>query len=590
MTTNLTPGWYQHQADPNTEVEWDGTKWTGRMRPKVHSNPPPPPRSFIPPPKPPVRPAPKNTVQLDNINFIEQAVKWAGPLLILIGLITGLSFAVRENYITPPIQLGVGLVFSILLVGGGEWLTDKRSSILGRLITGVGFAGLFISAYSVAPIFDTQPNVTVFLSALAGCLALALSLKRNDSTMFALGIAGFISFPLSFWWNSRDISSNLGDILDVLPLWQITIPLLAFAGVALLMRMTKGWVLPWIASNIGLLSFSVLTPLVVSANTNQLFVTPVGTELVQYTIVLLSAIVSLWAGYLFEGRLSDNSPLQSIFTSSLEHFALPTIGLVAIPLIISYQNLTGLTDNLLYGLFAAIAFAASYMNISAMKKLIHQASALPAIGYAFGAAGDYYFFVGIALIGLVSAILFSQQKHWFWEALAWGAGLISSAWILFASLSGVEEALYKDLDMVLPAYLSFILTSISVKYLTQQRILWVGMYVLGLALILGTAGTTPIALGLGSLALVVAGSSAIYVGYTQKVSTLIWAGLITILSAAGKIILVDLAEANILTKAGVAIAAGIVLVVLSFNFEKLKEVLQVENKETPMPPSSLEKP
>ena len=598
---NIPAGWYQHSHSPSLEAWWDGTKWTSETRNKFQPPPPPPtpptqqvtPVDAIsqrygsaPPPPQATQPPPpqgpsyvvpqKQTHQPEqNVNLVESLFKWGGPALILIGLILGLSFAVRENYITPPIQLALGVGISASLIAFGEWITKSKKNNLGSLTTGVGFAGLFISSYSVAPIFNTTPSVTIFLTSLVCASTLSYSYLKNDPSMFTFGLFGFTLFPMSFWWNSNDIESSFTEVAEAFPIWQITIPLIVFAGAAFFMRLSKNWTLPWLVSNIGLIGFPIVAFLISLVDSSESTFYSDNTS--QFLAVLTLSTISLWVGYALVE--SKNIAEESYFLSKLEHLSLFGIGLFNIPLILSLLEVSNIVNHLTYGLLAIFSFGISVNLKEKTKALTHQLAGVGSAIYALGYGGVNFFIIVIACIGLIAWHLHERSGNSVWKGLSYAFSILTSFWLFVISLNFFDSnGIVGDFDLGIPSIVALVILNITIYKQISDKI-WLTGYPLSLFFLLAILGSSSLGLVLGSLGLVLVGLAALWHGSSTKLTEPIWAGLLTILATSGKVVLIDLAGSNVLAKAGIAILIGIILILVSYNFDKIRELLDVENEE-----------
>ena len=162
------------------------------------SLPPAPPRPTQPRPRPDLSrmPAsPNDSVDLET---------WVGRygmigfavLILLMGIGTFLSWAIRNDIITPAGRVVLGLMAAAAFTGGGFWLRKRDTVKFGNVLLAIALAIVHVVSWSAGPRLHLVPDpVALGFAALASLALAALALADEDETLFNVGVGGALLAP-----------------------------------------------------------------------------------------------------------------------------------------------------------------------------------------------------------------------------------------------------------------------------------------------------------------------------------------------------------------------------------------------------------
>ena len=125
--------------------------------------------------------------------------KWmqiAGVIFVLLGVTFFLKYSFDQGWVSPAVQVGIGIVLGLLFVGGGEFFV-KRYKEWAHVLTGAGIAILYFSFFAARNEFELLTEFQTFVAlipvtALAGLLAI----RYNSFALSIFGMLGGYSAPL----------------------------------------------------------------------------------------------------------------------------------------------------------------------------------------------------------------------------------------------------------------------------------------------------------------------------------------------------------------------------------------------------------
>ncbi|RVU36776.1 DUF2339 domain-containing protein [Hwanghaeella grinnelliae] len=142
-------------------------------------------------------------------NFATKWLVWLGGLTIALGGVFLVKYSIDNGLLTPAMRIATGLILSIALVIGGEWVrqktaqreTDrsdepaKRADYVPPALTGAGVATAFGSLYAGYALYGLISPLFAF-AAMAGVCTLALGLSLLQGHFVAiLGVIGGLAIP-----------------------------------------------------------------------------------------------------------------------------------------------------------------------------------------------------------------------------------------------------------------------------------------------------------------------------------------------------------------------------------------------------------
>ncbi len=126
-----------------------------------------------------------------------QALALGGGVLCLLGVAFLYLFADQRGWIGDGLRVALGSVVSLALVSAGIEL-DRRHGHLHAAVAavGVGLAGLYVSLYAAAGLYDMLPgSAALLLAGLIAAAGIALSLAWSRETLACFAILGAIAVP-----------------------------------------------------------------------------------------------------------------------------------------------------------------------------------------------------------------------------------------------------------------------------------------------------------------------------------------------------------------------------------------------------------
>ena len=126
-----------------------------------------------------------------------QALALGGGVLCLLGVAFLYLFADQRGWIGDGLRVALGSAVSLALVAAGIAL-DRRHGHLHAAVAavGVGLAGLYVSLYAAAGLYDMLPgSAALLLAGLIAAAGIGLSLAWSRETLAGFAILGAIAVP-----------------------------------------------------------------------------------------------------------------------------------------------------------------------------------------------------------------------------------------------------------------------------------------------------------------------------------------------------------------------------------------------------------
>ena len=119
-----------------------------------------------------------------------------GVVMVLLGITFFLKYSFDQGWISPAVQVGIGVFIGLLFVGGGEFFV-KRYREWAHVLTGAGIATLYFSFFAARNEFQLLSELQTFLvlipvTGLAGLLAV----RYKSLALTIFGMIGGYSAPL----------------------------------------------------------------------------------------------------------------------------------------------------------------------------------------------------------------------------------------------------------------------------------------------------------------------------------------------------------------------------------------------------------
>jgi hypothetical protein len=117
-------------------------------------------------------------------------------LILLMGIGTFLSWAIRNDIITPAGRVGLGVLAAAAFTAGGFWLRSRNTVKFGNVLLAIALAIVHVVSWSAGPRLHIVPDaVALGFAALASVALAALALADEDETLFVVGVGGALLAP-----------------------------------------------------------------------------------------------------------------------------------------------------------------------------------------------------------------------------------------------------------------------------------------------------------------------------------------------------------------------------------------------------------
>jgi hypothetical protein len=169
----------------------------------VRTGPLPPPLPTQPAGVHPVSPQPKARSRPPTPSAeLALGQRWflgIGVFVLLLAIGFFLKYAFDEQWIRPPVQITIGLLAGILLIGGGEICRRRRWAGLDVSSAALGLGALYLSIYAANQIYRLLPDgLTIFIVLVMSAIGLLVSYLWNSRVLAILSFLGGYLSPLLF--------------------------------------------------------------------------------------------------------------------------------------------------------------------------------------------------------------------------------------------------------------------------------------------------------------------------------------------------------------------------------------------------------
>ena len=184
-----------------------------------------------------------------------------GIVAVLVGLSYFLKLAFDNNWIGPPVRVGVGIAIGIGLLLWSERFRSRGFVAFAYSLKAIGIGALYLSLWAASQFYYLVPATVAFAGmVLVTVTAAALSLRQNSELLAAFALVGGFLTPVlvSSHQNQELELFCYVALLDLGTLWIVVIKqwprilLASFVGTALLFA---GWAYPYYTDPQLLLTF-----------------------------------------------------------------------------------------------------------------------------------------------------------------------------------------------------------------------------------------------------------------------------------------------------------------------------------------------
>jgi uncharacterized membrane protein len=122
-----------------------------------------------------------------------------GVFVLLLAIGFFLKYAFDEQWIRPPVQITLGMLVGILLIGGGEICRRRQWAGLDVSFAALGLGALYLSVYAANQIYRLLPDgLTIFVVLLISGVGLLVSFLWDSRVLAVLSFLGGYLSPLLF--------------------------------------------------------------------------------------------------------------------------------------------------------------------------------------------------------------------------------------------------------------------------------------------------------------------------------------------------------------------------------------------------------
>ena len=161
-------------------------------------------------------------------------------LILLMGIGTFLSWAIRNDIITPAGRVALGALAAAAFTAGGFWLRSRDTVKFGNVLLAIALAIVHVVSWSAGPKLHLVPDfVALGFAALASVALSALALADEDETLFVVGVGGALLAPFvtATGRSSGPLTLIYGWVVITTGLfamrgreWRVAAKLMAFSG------------------------------------------------------------------------------------------------------------------------------------------------------------------------------------------------------------------------------------------------------------------------------------------------------------------------------------------------------------------------
>lgn len=171
----------------NQDPRYDG--------PPAFRPPSEPPPGGSPPSPPP--PNPITRIDIERV-FGGRVLAWVGGLATLLGVIFLMRSAVDSSWFTEEIRTLMAAFGSLLLLGIGLWLHEKKGRLeVARIAVAVAIPGLYATTVVAAQTYDLiSPVIGLEAAALIGLLGVFIAVRWSSMLVASVGMLGALAAPM----------------------------------------------------------------------------------------------------------------------------------------------------------------------------------------------------------------------------------------------------------------------------------------------------------------------------------------------------------------------------------------------------------
>lgn len=130
---------------------------------------------------------------------------WVGGVALALGGIFLVRYSIEQNLLSPSTRIALGGLFSLALIGAGEWLRRRERSVVfpglpdasvPAILTAAGTCSAFASAYAAYALYGLIGPATTFVLLGAIAVLTMIASTLHGPILAALGLLGAMGSPL----------------------------------------------------------------------------------------------------------------------------------------------------------------------------------------------------------------------------------------------------------------------------------------------------------------------------------------------------------------------------------------------------------
>jgi uncharacterized membrane protein len=232
--------------------------------------------------------------------FGGRVLAWIGGLATLLGVIFLMRSAVDSSWFTEEIRTLMAGFGSLLLLGIGLWLHERRGHLeVARIAVAVAIPGLYATTFVASQVYDLiSPVIGLEAAALVGVLGVIIAVRWSSMLVGSVGMLGALAAPML-----------VGTETDGGSIAFVALALAASVGVLLWQRWN------WLALG----AFAVSAPQLIAWIGDSGFISfEGGTDPSEPVLLVLTVLVGFWVlyaaaafGYELRSRGEESLPVSS---------------------------------------------------------------------------------------------------------------------------------------------------------------------------------------------------------------------------------------------------------------------------------------
>jgi uncharacterized membrane protein len=161
--------------------------------PAFRHSPEQPPRQG---PLPPPLGNPISRIEFERV-FGGRVLAWIGGLATLLGVIFLMRSAVDSSWFTEEVRVLMAAFGSLLLLGLGVWMHERRGLEVARIAVAIAIPGLYATTVMASQAYDLiSPVIGLEAAALIGVVGVFIAVRWSSMLVGSVGMLGALAAPL----------------------------------------------------------------------------------------------------------------------------------------------------------------------------------------------------------------------------------------------------------------------------------------------------------------------------------------------------------------------------------------------------------